>query len=295
MKSLLRAACLENVANDDPEFFGTPADDVLDDKVYNLRDNTTGVNLDFMSYAAYAEVGYDPQALLDPETLLKTSQKVFSAFFQHFVNNNITHKDGGWVYQPVGSHLKVEPPLINMPTQRTPSGAVAPKFESISRNTNLTTAATLSTRVEVLSMNVVAFWISTSILIWLVVTITIFALVQRRQYSGMMRNIECVADVLVLVAGSERLLAVIKEKGIETIIKEDRVLTRLGWFRDPDGTVRWRCELVEDDQVQMQTIRLGTRYAPVPEEDEGGVGDGVARSVASLPESSQGSFLSNTA
>lgn len=288
MKSLLRAASLENLDNNEYKSFSNPIVDNLKDKVFNMRDNTTGVNLDFMSYAAYAEVGYDPQALLDPETLLKTSEKVFSTFFRHFVNSNITQKDGGWVYQPVGSHLKVEPPIINMPTQRLPSGAVAPKFEDISRNTSQTIAATLTTRVEVLRMNVIAFWISTSILIWLVVTITIFASVQRRQYGGMMRNVECIADVLVLIAGSERLLAVIKEKGIDAIMKEDKIPMRLGWFRDPDGIMRWRIEVVEHEQVQMQTIRLGTKYAPVPEDEEESVGDEVAPSVVLPLESSRG-------
>ncbi|KAI2481643.1 hypothetical protein Ptr902_07438 [Pyrenophora tritici-repentis] len=58
-----------------------------------------------------------------------------------------------------------------------------------------------------------------------------------------MRNVECIADVLVLIAGSERLLAVIREKGMDTIIKEDKVLTQIGWFRDEDGTIRWRIDL----------------------------------------------------
>jgi hypothetical protein len=40
-----------------------------------------------------------------------------------------------------------------------------------------------------------------------------------------MRNVECIADVLVLIAGSERLLAVIREKRFETILEEDKILT----------------------------------------------------------------------
>jgi hypothetical protein len=212
---------------------------------------------------------------------------VFSTFFQHFVNNNITKNDGGWVYQPIGQELKVNQPMVNMPTQYTPDGLVAPKFEDVVRNSSQTTTATISTRVEVLRMNEVAFWISASILIWLIITIIIFASVQRKYYGGMMRNVECIADVLVLIAGSERLLAVIKEKGIDTILKEDRILTRLGWFRDPDGTMRWRIELVEDEHVQMQPIPLGTSYVPVPGEDDGDVGSFVTSAEASTRGSRQ--------
>jgi hypothetical protein len=48
---------------------------------------------------------------------------------------------------------------------------------------------------------------------------------QRTYYRGIMRNVECIADVLVLIAGSERLLAVIREKRFETILEEDKILT----------------------------------------------------------------------
>jgi hypothetical protein len=240
----------------------------MEDQAFNMRDNTTGLNLDFMSYAAYAQVGFNPTALLDPDTLARTSQKVFSTFFQHFVSNNVSHELGGYVYQPIGTKLSVNPPMEGMLVQYTPDGSVAPKFEDIVRNTNETTTATISTRVEMLRINPVAFWMATSILIWVIITIIILASVQRKYYGGMMRNVECIADVLVLIAGSERLLAVIREKGVDAILKEDNILTRLGWFRDADGTMRWRIELVEKEQMQMQPIRLGPGYTPLPDGDE---------------------------
>ena len=234
-----------------------------------MRDNTTGLNLDFMSYAAYAQMGFDPTALLDPEVLASTSQKVFSTFFQHFVNSNLSRESGGYVYQPRGMQLKINAPMDDMPIQYMPDGSIAPKFEDIVRNTSATTTAELSTQVEVLQMNLVAFWIATSILIWLIITIVILGSVQRKYYGGMMRNIECIADVLVLIAGSERLLEVIREKGYDAIVKEDKMLTRMGWFRDVDGTMRWRIDLVEEKQVKVQPIRLGPGYTPVMD------GDGV--------------------
>jgi hypothetical protein len=280
MKSLLNAAAPNNAMNPDPQvditYYGN---DDLEDQAFNMRDNTTGLNLDFMSYAAYAQVGFNPTALLDPETLTRTSQKVFSTFFQHFISNNLSHELGGYVYQPIGTNLSVNPPAKGMPIQHTPDGSVAPKFEDIFRNTNETTTATISTPVEVLRMNPIAFWIATSILIWLIITIIILASVQRKYYGGMMRNVECIADVLVLIAGSERLLQVIREKDIDTILKEDKILTRLGWFRDADGTMRWRIEIVEEDKMQMQAIRLGPGYAPLSngnEEDGADAGSTLA-------------------
>ena len=101
-----------------------------------------------------------------------------------------------------------------------------------------------------------------------------------------MRNIECVADVLVLIAGSERLLEVIREKGFDTIVKEDKMLTRMGWFRDADGTMRWRIDLVEEKQVKVQPIRLGSGYAPVRIDSEERDVDGASNRIVSPPSSS---------
>jgi hypothetical protein len=158
MKSLLYAAASKNAGNLSPGVDILNGGDSMIDQVFNMRDNTTGLNLDFMSYAAYAQVGFNPTALLDPETLARTSQEVFSTFFQHFVSNNVSHELGGYVYQPIGTNLSVNPPMKDMLVQYTPYGSVAPKFEDIVRNTNKTTTAKISTQVEVLRMNPVAFW-----------------------------------------------------------------------------------------------------------------------------------------
>ena len=98
-----------------------------------------------------------------------------------------------------------------------------------------------------------------------------------------MRNIECIADVLVLIAGSERLLEVIREKGYDAIVKEDKMLTRMGWFRDVDGTMRWRIDLVEEKQVKVQPIRLGPGYVPVMDGDEERDVDAVSDRSVSPP------------
>ena len=103
-----------------------------------------------------------------------------------------------------------------------------------------------------------------------------------------MRNIECIADVLVLIAGSERLLEVIREKGFDAIVKEDKMLTRMGWFRDADGTMRWRIDLVEESQVKVQPIRLGPGYTPVMDDNEERDVDVVFNRSVSLPGNDEG-------
>lgn len=265
MKSLLRAACLENINYNDNSYLQLQRSDFLFDKIFNMRDNSTGLNVDFMSYAALAQVGYDPVALLKSDTLIGATQRIFSIFFQSYASSTVSLQKGSWAFQPIGSGLKLTEPIPNEALHQPPS-----KFEDFPlRNTERTVIGTLYTQTEILQMNAVAFWVSISIMIWLIVAITSFAAMQRRYLGGMQRNIECIADVLVLVAGSERLLRFVQEKGIDAIIEDDDTLTRLDWFKDLDGTMRWRIELAEDQQ-RTQPVSLGVAYAPVPTDDDGG-------------------------
>lgn len=264
MKAILRAACLENWNYYESYYKTVPRTDFLFDKVFNMRDNSTGLNVDFMSYAALAQVDHDPTAFLDPEVLIRETQKVFSIFFQHYVSGTISLKTGGWAYQPIGSNIKLTEPIPNEALHQPPS-----KFEDFPmRNTERTVTATLSIHTEVLQMNAVAFWVSVGIMAWLITAIAVFAAMQRWYLGGMQRNIECIMDSLVLVAGSEHLLQVIQEQGIDAIVKDNRILTRLGWFRDPDGTMRWRIDLVEGQESQARPSSLSTAYVPVPRDDE---------------------------
>jgi hypothetical protein len=45
-----------------------------------------------------------------------------------------------------------------------------------------------------------------------------------------MRNVDCIANTLVLITSSKRLLTVIIEKSVDTILKKDKILTRLDSF-----------------------------------------------------------------
>ena len=177
----------------------------LNDMVFNVRDNRTGINMDYMSYASYLQVGKNPETLLDETALLEQTQKTFSLFFQHFASSGVSLETGGWVYQPIGSNLDSLPP---------PAPGFEPKdgkdrtYRRL--NTNRTTEVTVTTNVELLRMNKVATWISLSILVWLTVTTILIAALQRR-YFGSVRKMETVADGLMLVAGSTKLLELVRE------------------------------------------------------------------------------------
>jgi hypothetical protein len=47
--------------------------------------------------------------------------------------------------------------------------------------------------------------------------------------------------------------------------------------------MRWRIELVEEEQVQMRPIRLGPGYTPVPDGSEEDDADAVSGLDASVP------------
>jgi hypothetical protein len=271
MTTLLRASALTTVTRV-AEYSGVRD---KDDYVYNMKDAEAGINADFMSYASYASLGHDPTVLLDPEVLIRETQRVFSVFFQHFVNANLTQTKGGWAYQTIGEDQELWPinPWRSF-DQKLPDGSPAPRFEDIPRqNTSRTATGVLTVRVEILRMNIIAFWISTCILAWIIIATVLFIAMQRRHLGGMTRNMECIADVLVLIADSEQLFAVIKEKGNDTIMKEDKIYTRLGWFRDHDGTMRWRIEIVENDQVQVKSTYMPASNGNDQQEGMEGISD----------------------
>ena len=254
----------------------------IDDQVYNVRDKRMGLNTDFMSYLSYERAGQDtPTALLDEQTLREHSQKTFSLFFQHFVSNGLSLEKGGWAYQPFGSSLEVQPPVdefsftnrgknVTPPPYRSylPNGSYAPRFEDVfAQNLSRYAEGKLSTRIDMLKFNQVAFWLAISILSWLLITVLILVIRQKQHVGGIRRNIDCIADVLVLIASSERLLALVREKGMDALIKEDKVCTKLGYFENTDGKTRWGIEVVDIGDVwQEQNIRAGSQvYTSVPE------------------------------
>lgn len=252
MNALLRASRRESSLGTAKHAY-TGFDDDDTDQAFNIRNNKTGLNMDFMSYASYVQAGRNSEALLNYDTLLHHTQKTFTLFFQHFASSTVSLGTGGWVYQPINATFKdLGPPHRDTLPQVAPGGKPAVKYTDLpAQNTERNFTGTMSSRVEVLRMNTVAVWLSLSLLIWLTITMLVVAALQRWYFGDLRRNVESIADVMVLIAGSDRLLSLVREMGVEGLMKSD-VKTRLGWFLGSDGRLRWGIEVVKDGEVLVK-------------------------------------------
>ncbi|KAL0257629.1 hypothetical protein SLS55_006792 [Diplodia seriata] len=215
----------------------------LDDNTFTFRDPSNGLNLDFMTYSMYCIAKRNPETLLDPSIMEEHVKKTFSTFFQYYVRNNLSMMTGGSVYQAINTSLPIETSPVNDSLTSNGTAAVPRPISS----TNRTAIAEVSTRVELLKMNVAAVWLSTSILVWLIATTIIVAALQRRYLKNLDRNIECIGDVLVLVAGSDKLLDLAQKMEPKDLKYQKQTQTRLGWFEDSRGTRRWGIEVVDEE------------------------------------------------
>jgi hypothetical protein len=218
----------------------------LEDMTFNIRDRDQGINVDFMTYAMYSLVGKDPEALLDVVKLSNATQRVFSTFFQHFASSSVSLKEGGFAYQPIGHTIEDPGPVydigqvpISTFTDRLPANYSNdyPRLNTV-REAN----ATVSMRIDVLHMNPTATWLSFAILFWLALTTIIVAAIERTHVKRLNRGMDTLGSVLVWIAGSDNLLQLVKDRDIEQLKKDRSVWTRLGWFRDSKGVVRWGIE-----------------------------------------------------
>lgn len=222
----------------------------MNDNTYNIRDRINGLNMDFMSYSMYSMAGKDPAALLDVDRFTSLAEKTFSTFFQHYISNNVSLETGGWGYQKINASLPSDlGPALKIVQHHLP-GTEATEFQDVIHpisHTNRTAAAHVSQRVELLQMNAVAVWLSIGILIWLVITTVVVAVLQKHYFSSLVRNVECLGDVLVLIAGSPNFLQVVREIEAGRLSAEDyaTLKTHLGWFMDEDGELRWGIEMDE--------------------------------------------------
>jgi hypothetical protein len=169
--------------------------------------------MDFMSYANLFQANMDPLVLLDPATLEKYSQRTFQTFFQHFASKTKWIDGQSMVYK-------------NAPDDR------AGKFE-----------VATTQRIETLNMVASATWLSLAIIFILVVILSICIVTLKIVYPDniMRNNIECIADVLVLIEGSEALLQC-AERHDTNMLTDNGLRTRLGWFKDREGVVRYGVE-----------------------------------------------------
>ncbi|KAI4671989.1 uncharacterized protein J4E78_000488 [Alternaria triticimaculans] len=193
---------------------------------FNIRDRDRGLNVDFMSYANWNLANKDTESLLNATTLLRHSEKTLQIFFKHFVNSGSSSLSGRW-------------------------SSSGPERAAYQRASSQPVNGTFTKRVEVLAMNETATWLSLTILILLIVILVVLIVSLQIVYpsSCMQHRVECLADALAMVAGSEGLIGLIEEQGVEGFAKSGR-LTKLGWFRDARGDVRWGVELVDAEGVE---------------------------------------------
>ncbi|KAJ8115377.1 hypothetical protein OPT61_g2973 [Boeremia exigua] len=197
----------------------------LDAERFTLRDNDKGTNMDFMSYSNFVLSNKNATALLDPATSRKHSEQTFQTFFKHFATT------ANWTY---GGPLSVSRAAYE------DIGAFDRTSERFQR--------TITERIEILSMNEVATWLSLTILFLLMAILVTLIVAFQTIYprTSMLRHVECLADVLAMVAGSDELVRLVNEIGVEGMEKAG-IKTRLGWFRDKRGVVRWGVEVVNEN------------------------------------------------
>jgi hypothetical protein len=208
---------------------------------FALRDIDKGTNMDYMSYANFVLANKDPTALLNSTLLQQHSEKTFQTFFKHFVTG------ANWTYGAEGPGSRAAYEYHEAYWMRSE------KFDGI-----------ITERIEVLSMNKVATWLSLTILFLLMIVLVILIVALQVVYprTSMLRHVECLADVLAMVAGSDELVRWVNEVGVEGMERVG-IKTRLGWFRDKRGVVRWGVKIVDgnvewvdgpDEGVREQAI-----------------------------------------
>jgi hypothetical protein len=185
---------------------------------FNIRDTDAGLNMDFMSYAAFHLAQKNPTTLLNATTLLAHSETTLQTFFKHFATRG-KWKHGGRDKSTVYEDFA---PLL---AQRI--------------------NGTLTQRMDILTLNETATWLSLTIIFLLIVILCVLIVALQTVYpsSMMQHHVECLADVLVMVAGSDEFVKAVHENRVEI----DNSRTRLGWFRDKRGVVRWGVEVVDGD------------------------------------------------
>ncbi|KAB8203823.1 hypothetical protein BDV34DRAFT_227101 [Aspergillus parasiticus] len=245
MISLLSAAKLNHVTSGSSPNYFTVED--LYDNTFNILDKNNGLNMDFMSYSMYTMANKNPYALLDPVTLNTLAEKTFTTFFQHFASNNVSLETGSWSFQKINASLPADLGIavkINNSVLTNESATQQDVIHPIS-HTNRIAQVNVSSRVEVLKMNSVAVWLSISIMGWLILTTAVVAIFQKRYFGTLVRGVECLGDVLLLIANSPNLLQVVAHLQSEPLTEDayKRLQTRLAWFIDGDGKLRWGIEM----------------------------------------------------
>ncbi|KAF2035152.1 hypothetical protein EK21DRAFT_84780 [Setomelanomma holmii] len=218
---------------------GRASYEAVTQNAFVFRDERNGINMDLMTYSMYTLAKQDSDALLNYTTMARLADQTFQTFFQQFVNSGLSLSKGGYAYQTIQDNSME---ALGKPVDINGSSIAAAKSFPV-LNTARTITASVSHRVRVLHMNTTATYLSTAILVWLIFTAVTVLSLQRRYTSFMNRDVQLIADMLVLIAGSDNFLELVAEKGVD-LKKNKDIKTMLGWFRDRDGQIRWGVELV---------------------------------------------------
>ena len=208
----------------------------LDDQTFNIRKQ--GMNLDYMSYSMFSLVEFDPTSLLNPTTMEQTAQQVFSTYFQHFASSSLTTAQGGWAFQKLDERLPAD--LTDVTDNSTVSPPTHPR-------TGEMVSVDVIQPVEVLRMSRVAAAIALAVLLWLLMSTSALAWRSKAYKARLRWRVETIADVLLMVAGSENLLAMLQDKGLGNMKADLNATAMLRDFTTKDGNVRWGIELTNGE------------------------------------------------
>ncbi|KAI1745585.1 hypothetical protein F4680DRAFT_455708 [Xylaria scruposa] len=240
LENLVGATTLRSVPGGD-SFYSFSTAERLEEQTFNIRD--PGLNVDYMSYAMLSLANNSHSALLDGEVLKKTAQQTFSTFFQHFVNNKISMTSGGYLYQSLGEKLPADIGEPYFPTKPPTNGSA----NDDSNSTDRTAHVTISRPMEILSMSGPAAWICILILGYLIITCVSLAVASKSYNRLLLRQVNSIADIAFLIAGSHRLLELARRRSLESLKHDDTVEAKLDWFVTDQGDLRWGIEVVGKD------------------------------------------------
>lgn len=219
--------------------------------VYFIRDDYSG--MDLMSYCMYYLADKNATAFLTNTTLYsELVDKIFRTFFVHFVTGD-ANSTSRRAYQAIGAEM---PDLGKKVVLDAKTGLLKQEDPETypSDSTDTEVDAQMNRRVQLLKMNHVATWLSFALLVSLFLITIAILLLHRRFLSPLHRNVDCMADIMLLIAGSNHLLSLVKERGVQTLWEDDNLLVRLGWFRGDNGMLRWGIEVFKGDSNQAMEV-----------------------------------------
>ncbi|OAG04389.1 uncharacterized protein CC84DRAFT_1259792 [Paraphaeosphaeria sporulosa] len=207
-----------------------------------IREDQSG--MDLMSYCMHYLADKNTTALLTNTTLYsELVDKTIGTFFAHFATGD-TDAMPRRVYQQPGDRMPDLGKKVVFDEKTKTLKQEDPETYPPAKP-DATVDARLDHRVQLLRMNHVATWLSFGILVSLLLITIAISFLHRRFLSPLHRNIESMADVMLLVAGSDHLLTLVKDHGIEALRQDENLLVRLGWFRSETGKLRWGIEVVD--------------------------------------------------